>query len=100
MNVMQKKRTPFSGKAASKREQSEAGFQTAERKQARRFSGNGLSRTAMVFKIAQVAGHKLTVPELNRIKDVNPRALERVYDTVLGGVTPGDAMFALRLILK
>ena len=47
--------------------------------------GNGMSRTAMVFKIATVAGHKLTVPEMNRIKDINPRALERVYDTVLGG---------------
>ena len=49
------------------------------------FLGNGMSRTAMVFKIATLAGHKLTVPELNRIKDINPRALERVYDTVLGG---------------
>lgn len=62
--------------------------------------GNGLSRTAMVFRIATVAGHKLTVPEMNRIKDINPRALERVYDTVLGGVSKGDALFALRLILK
>ena len=50
------------------------------------FLGNGLSRTAMVFKVATIAGHKLTIPELNRIKDINPRALERVYDTVLGGV--------------
>lgn len=50
-----------------------------------KFAGNGLSRTAMIFKIATLAGHKLTVPELNRIKDVNPRALERVYDTVVGG---------------
>jgi len=49
------------------------------------FAGNGLSRTAMVFKIATLAGHKLTPVELNRIKDINPRALERVYDTVLGG---------------
>ena len=49
------------------------------------FAGNGLSRTAMVFKIATLAGHKLTVPEMNRIKDINPRALERVYNTVLGG---------------
>ena len=64
------------------------------------FAGNGLSRTAMVFKIATVAGHKLTVPEMNRIKDVNPRALERVYDTVLGGVSKGDALFALKLVLK
>ena len=64
------------------------------------FLGNGLSRTAMVFKIAAVAGHKLTVPEMNRIKDINPRALERVYDSVLGGVSKGDALFALRLVLK
>jgi hypothetical protein len=49
------------------------------------FLGNGLSRTAMVFKIATLAGHKLTVPEMNRIKDINPRALERVYDSVVGG---------------
>ena len=67
---------------------------------AKKFAGNGLSRTAMVFKIATLAGHKLTVPELNRIKDINPRALERVYDTVLGGGSKGDAMFALRLVLK
>jgi hypothetical protein len=65
------------------------------------FLGNGLSRTAMVFKIATIAGHKLTVPEMNRIKDINPRALERVYDTVLGGgISKGDALFALRLVLK
>ena len=59
-----------------------------------------MSRTAMVFKIAMVAGHKLTVPEMNRIKDINPRALEQVYNTVLGGVSQGDALFALRLVLK
>ena len=103
----------FLGKAASKREQGNAGVGHAERKQARRFGGrstsgrllptgrkNGMSRTAMVFKIATVAGHKLTVPEMNRIKDINPRALERVYDSVLGGVSKGDALFALRLVLK
>lgn len=91
----------FAGKVASKREQGKAGIGHAEREQARRgFLGNGLSRTAMVFKIATLAGHKLTVPELNRIKDINPRALERVYDTVLGGVSKGDAMFALKLVLK
>ena len=67
---------------------------------ATKFAGNGLSRTAMVFKIALVAGHKLTVPELNKIKDVNPRSLERVYDQIIGGGTSGDALFALRLILK
>ena len=64
------------------------------------FAGNGLSRTAMVFKIATLAEHKLTVPELNRIKDINPRALERVYDTVVGGASKGDVLFALRLVLK
>ena len=93
----------FAGKVASKREQGKAGIGHAEREQARRgFLGNGLSRTAMVFKIATLAEHKLTVPELNRIKDINPRALERVYDTVLGGgvVSKGDALFALRLVLK
>ena len=90
----------FPGKVASKREQDKAGIGHAEREQARRFGGNGLSRTAMVFKIATLAGHKLTVPELNRIKDINPRALERVYDSVVGGVSKGDALFALRLVLK
>lgn len=65
------------------------------------FPGNGLSRTAMVFKIATLAGHKLTVPELNRIKTINPRALEKVYDSVVwGGASKGDALFALRLVLK
>ena len=49
------------------------------------FLGNGLSRTAMGFKIATLAGHKLTVPEMNRIKTINPRALEKVYDSVVGG---------------
>ena len=79
--------TKFAGKVASKREQGKAGIGHAEREQVRRgFLGNGLSRTAMIYKIATLAGHKLTPPELNRIKDINPRALERVYDTVLGGV--------------
>ena len=78
--------TKFAGKVESKREQGKAGIGHTEREQARRgFLGNGLSRTAMVFKIATLAGHKLTVPEMNRIKTINPRALERVYDTVLGG---------------
>jgi hypothetical protein len=75
----------FADKVASKREQGKAGIDHAEREQARRgFLGNGLSRTAMVFKIATLAGHKLTVPEMNRIKDINPRALERVYDSIGG----------------
>ena len=46
---------------------------------ATKFAGNGLSRTAMVFKIATMGGVKLTVPQLNKIKDINPRSLERVY---------------------
>jgi len=65
------------------------------------FAGNGLSRTAMVFKIATLAGHQLTVPELNKIKTINPRALEKVYDSVVGGaVSKGDVLFALKLVLK
>ena len=91
----------FAGKVAGKREHGNAGIGIAEREQPRRgFLGNGLSRTAMVFKIAMVAGHKLTVPEMNRIKDINPRALEQVYNTVLVGVSQDDALFALRLVLK
>ena len=62
----------------------------------KKFAGNGLSRTAMVFKIATMAGHKLTVPEMNRIKDVNPRNLERVYEE--WGVN--NARFALKLVLQ
>ena len=67
---------------------------------ATRFAGNGLSRTAMVFRLATMAEHTLTVPELNRIKDINPRQLESVYEEVvkMGGVN--NARFALRLILK
>lgn len=37
---------------------------------------------------------------LNRIKDVNPRQLERVYDEVVRMGDQGNARFALRLILK
>lgn len=66
---------------------------------ATRFAGNGLSRTAMVFRIATLGGVKLTVPMLNRIKDVNPRQLERVYDEVVRIGDAGNARFALRLIL-
>lgn len=55
----------------------------------------------MLFRIATMAGHRLTVPELNRIKEINPRQLERTYEAVTGrtGMTKGDALFALRLIL-
>ena len=64
------------------------------------FAGNGLSRTAMLFKIALVAGHKLTVTEINKFKDVNPRSLEQVYNEVVRVGDPGNALFALKLILK
>ena len=91
----------FAGKVVGKREHGNTCIGIAEREQPRRgFLGNGMSRTAMVFRIATAAGHRLTVPEMNRIKDINPRALERVYDTVVGGVSKADALFALRLVLK
>ena len=63
------------------------------------FLGNGLSRTAMIFKIATMANHILTVTEMNRIKDVNPRSLERVYDEVMRVGDATNALFALRLVL-
>jgi len=66
----------------------------------RRFAGNGLSRTAMVFKIALVGNVKLSVPQLNKIKNVNPRSLERVYDEVVRVGDATNAKFALSLILK
>ncbi|MBQ8713030.1 MAG: hypothetical protein IJ551_09485 [Prevotella sp.] len=66
----------------------------------RKFAGNGLSRTAMLYKIATLAGHKLTVVEMNKFKDVNPRSLERVYDEVVRMGDAGNALFALRLVLK
>ena len=78
-----------------------APVQSAEREQPRRrFCGNGLSRTAMAFKMATLGGVRLTVPQLNRIKDVNPRQLERVYDEVMRVGDAANAVFALRLILK
>lgn len=58
-----------------------------------------MSRTAMLFKIATVAGHRLTIVEMNKIKDMNPRRLEQVYDEVLRIGDTGNAMFALRLLL-
>lgn len=90
----------FLGKAAVKRELRGACSGTADRKQARRFCGNGLSRTAMLFKIATLAGHRLTIPEMNRFKEVNPRQLEHVYEEVVRMGDPGNALFALRLLLK
>ena len=65
-----------------------------------RFAGNGLSRTAMIFKIATLAGHRLTPVEMNRFKEVNTRQLERVYDEVLRVGDSGNARFALKWILK
>lgn len=67
---------------------------------ATKFAGNGLSRTAMVFKIATMGGVKLSIPQLNRIKDINPRQLERVYDEVVRVGDRDNARFALTLILK
>ena len=64
-----------------------------------KFAGNGLSRTAMLYKIATVANHKLTVVEMNKFKNVNARSLERVYDEVLRVGDPNNALFALRMIL-
>jgi hypothetical protein len=54
----------------------------------------------MVFKIATVACHKLTVVELNKIKDINPRNLERVFDEVIRVGDQNNAKFALSLLLK
>lgn len=78
---MEKKRV-FAGKAATP------------------FAGNGLSRTAMIFKMATLGGVRLTPVLLNKIKDVNPRQLERVYDEVVRMGDKGNALFALKLILK
>lgn len=91
--------SPFDGKAAVKREKRDIG--TPEREQTHRvFLGNGLSRTAMLYKIATLGGVKLTVPQLNKIKDVNPRRLESVYNEVVRLGDQGNARFALQLILK
>lgn len=64
------------------------------------FAGNGLSRTAMLYKIATVAKHKLTIVEMNKFKEVNPRSLERVYNEVLRVNDQTNAKFALSLLLK
>lgn len=64
------------------------------------FLGNGLSRTAMLFKIATMGGVTLSIPQLNKIKELNPRSLERVYDEVVRAGDKANALFALRLILK
>ena len=64
------------------------------------FAGNGLSRTAMVFKMATMGGVTLSIPQLNKIKELNPRQVERVYDEVVRVGDKANALFALRLILK
>ena len=64
------------------------------------FAGNGLSRTAMLYKIATLAGRKLTPVELNQIKNINPRRLESVYNEVILTNDKGQAAFALQFILK
>ncbi len=51
-------------------------------------------------RLRQWGGVKLTVPQLNKIKEVNPRSLERVYDEVLRVGDADNARFALKLILK
>lgn len=65
-----------------------------------KFAGNGLSRTAMVWNITKLGGVKLTPPLLNKIKDINPRALERVFDEVVRVGDKDNAVFALSLLLK
>ena len=67
---------------------------------ATKFAGNGLSRTAMIFRIATLGGVRLSPTQLNKIKNVNPRSLERVYDEVLRVGDRTNALFALELILK
>ena len=69
-------------------------------RKATKFAGNGLSRTTMIFRIATMGGVSLSVPQLNKIKDVNPRTLEKVYDEVIRMGDKGNALFALSLILK
>ena len=69
-------------------------------KKKKTFAGNGLSRTAMLFKIALIAGQRLTVVEMKKIPDVNARSLERVYDEVVRQGDKGSAALALSMFLK
>ena len=86
---------------AGKRRQDDGCVSPAVKSQPRRgFLGNGLSRTAMMFKIATIGGVKLSVTQLNRIKDINPRRLESVYDEVLRIGDATNAKFAISLLLK
>ena len=54
----------------------------------------------MIYKIATMGGVKLSPTHLNKIKDLNPRSLERVYDEVVRVGDKTNALFALRLMLK
>ena len=65
-----------------------------------KFAGNGLSRTAMVFQIATIAGHNLTPPQLNKVKTLNPRSLERVYNEIIRLNDADNARFALSLLIN
>lgn len=66
----------------------------------KKFAGNGMSRTAMIFKIASVGGVTLTIPQMNLIKNINPRRLERVYNEVISRGDKDNARFAFNLIIK
>ncbi len=92
---------PFAGKASFYRDNGSACVCPAGYKRdGRVFLGNGLSRTAMVYKIASMCGVKLSPAHLNKVKSVNPRSLEQVYDEVVRVGDKTNALFALRLILK
>ena len=54
----------------------------------------------MIYKMAKLGGVKLTPVLLNKIKELNPRQLERVYDEVVRVGDKTNALFALRLMLK
>lgn len=54
----------------------------------------------MVFKMAKLGGVKLSPTHLNKIKELNPRQVERVYEEVVRIGDKANALFALRLILK
>jgi hypothetical protein len=54
----------------------------------------------MIFKIATVARHELTIVELNKIKDINPRSIEGVFNEVFKFRDRDTAKFALSLLLK
>lgn len=54
----------------------------------------------MVFKMATLGGVKLSPTHLNKIKELNPRQVERVYEEVVRVGDKANALFALRLILK